>query len=80
MDIQGDDHEILLSSTQGCNFTLTALFGGVEVIVPPDWNVSDSGMPIFGGIENKTAAGGEQTGGKVHFSCTVAFGGIEIKN
>ena len=67
-------------SPEGCNFTLTALFGGVEVIVPPDWNVSDSGMPIFGGIENKTAAGGEKTGGKAHFTCTVAFGGIEIKN
>lgn len=67
-------------SPEGCNLTITALFGGVEVIVPPDWNVSNSGMPIFGGIENKTYTGGEKTGGKVHCSCTVAFGGIEIKN
>jgi predicted membrane protein len=67
-------------SSEGCNLTLTAIFGGIEVKVPKDWQVSVSGTPIFGGIENKTTAGVEKAVGKIHCSCTVAFGGVEIKN
>lgn len=60
---------------------ITALFGGVEMIVPPDWQVSVSGTPILGAIENKTTrTGSEQEGKKVNCRCTVAFGGVEIKN
>lgn len=64
-----------------CNLDLTALFGGVEVVVPPGWQVSVSGTPIFGGIENGTTwTSGEDNGIKVHCRCTVIFGGVEIKN
>ena len=41
-------------STEGCKIHATALFGGVEIIVPDDWNVIITGTPIFGGIENKS--------------------------
>jgi len=69
------------SSPQECHLSITALFGGVEVIVPPDWQVSVSGTPILGGIENKTTVPkGEDVGAKVYCQCTVAFGGVEIKN
>ena len=66
-------------SPEGCTLTLTALFGGIEVTVPTDWHVSVSGTPVLGGIENKTVwKEGEET--KVLCRCTVAFGGVEIRN
>jgi len=65
----------------GCEMSLTALFGGVEVIVPQDWQVSISGTPILGAIENKTTwTGEEKEGKKLTCRCTIAFGGIEIRN
>ena len=68
-------------SPDECTLNLTALFGGVEVIVPQDWQVSISGTPILGAIENKTTwTGEEKDGKKVTCRCTVAFGGIEIRN
>lgn len=68
-------------SPDGCELNLTALFGGVEVTVPPEWRVSVSGSPILGAIENKTRLTGEgQEGAKVACQCTVAFGGVEIRN
>ena len=68
-------------SPDGCNLNLTALFGGVEVFVPTDWQVSISGTPILGAIENKTTwTGEEKEGKKITCLCTVAFGGIEVRN
>jgi len=68
-------------SPDGCNLNLTALFGGIEVIAPTDWQVFVSGTPVFGGMENKTAwAGEEKDVNKVTCRCTVAFGSIEVRN
>lgn len=68
-------------SPEGCQLNITAMFGGVEVTVPPDWQISVSGTPILGGIENKTTwTGSEKNGKPVHCRCTVTFGGVEIKN
>ena len=68
-------------SPDGCELNLTALFGGIEVFVPADWQVSVTGMPILGGIDDNTGrTQGAEDGTKVSFKCTVAFGGIEIRN
>ncbi|HET9649545.1 MAG TPA: LiaF domain-containing protein [Microlunatus sp.] len=59
-----------------------ALFGGVEVIVPSGWRVELSGLPIFGGYQDKTA--GHRTpvadGPVLKVVATAVFGGVEIKN
>ncbi|CAN5637952.1 hypothetical protein BH24ACT15_BH24ACT15_34670 [soil metagenome] len=39
---------------EGAFVDATAAFGGVNLIVPPDWRVVMSGPAIFGGNENKT--------------------------
>ncbi|MEE9167859.1 MAG: DUF5668 domain-containing protein [Candidatus Neomarinimicrobiota bacterium] len=68
-------------SPEGCELNLTALFGGVEVIVPRDWRVSISGTPILGGIEDKTRfTREEEKETAVTCRCTVAFGRVEIRN
>jgi len=67
-------------STDGCKIHATALFGGVEITVPKEWNVIVTGTPIFGGIEDKSrgTSSGDPTK-EVHLHCTVVFGGVEIK-
>lgn len=67
-------------SPDGCKIHATALFGGVEIIVPTDWNVILTGTPIFGGIESKSRSMADaKTGKDIYIHCTVAFGGVEIK-
>ena len=67
-------------SPDGCTLHVTSLFGGVEILVPPNWDLLISGTPIFGGIESRNSVDdGELKKEKVHIKCTVAFGGIEIK-
>ena len=67
---------------EGARMDVTAAFGGVTIIVPPEWTVVIKGIPIFGGWSNKTC-------GKNHVNtdtpvltlhCFVAFGGVDIKN
>jgi len=63
---------------------VTTIFGGVEIRVPPNWQVAFRGAPIFGGIEDKTRTA------RVNDPATelktliitgaVIFGGLEIKN
>ncbi len=68
-------------SPEGCQLNITAIFGGVEITVPQDWQISVSGTPILGAIENKTTwTGSEKEGKTVHCRCTVVFGGLEIRN
>lgn len=67
------------ASPEGCHLSLTSLFGGIDLIVPPDWQVSITGTPILGAIENKTSWV-ENKATTLYCHCTVAFGGIEIRN
>ena len=67
-------------SPDGCKIHATALFGGVEIIVPTDWNVILTGTPIFGGIDSKSRRKSDASSGNdIYIHCTVAFGGVEIK-
>ncbi|MBS1271479.1 MAG: Protein LiaF [Candidatus Marinimicrobia bacterium] len=60
---------------------VSAMFGGVEIRVPDDWNVMVTGAPILGDIESKARSGDPNSDSPtVTFHCTVAFGGVEIKN
>jgi predicted membrane protein len=70
-------------SDQGAVLELTAMFGGVDLIVPKHWKVEVSGMPIFGGWENKAVYEGGSADDHVQVlkvNCTAVFGGITIRN
>lgn len=67
---------------EGARLDVTAAFGGVNIIVPPEWKVEVNGIPVFGGWSNKT-------NGKNYVNpdapvltvhCFAAFGGVDIKN
>ena len=61
---------------------VTSTFGGVNIIVPPDWKIVVKGVPIFGGWSNQTRGKNYDNPDApvltVH--CFVAFGGVDIKN
>jgi predicted membrane protein len=68
------------ASSEGCTLNLTSLFGGIEILVPPNWDLVVTGTPIFGGIESRESViDTKKKLDRVVFRCTVAFGGIEIK-
>ena len=69
-------------STEGATLSVTALFGGVDVIVPRGWRVKLQGTPIFGGYEDKTEGDGPPgpESPQLTIDVLVLFGGLEVKN
>ena len=60
-----------------------ALWGGIEITVPPEWKVDMKAMPILGGFENKarsTVRDGSAPVQELVIRGTALMGGIEIKN
>lgn len=55
-------------------------FGGVEIKVPEGWIVKASGLPLFGGWEDKTTKPSNAGAPVLHVRGTCLFGGFEIKN
>jgi predicted membrane protein len=62
---------------EGAVLDVTAILGGVEILVPRGWRVTTSGTPILGGIENK-AEGGE--GPELRIDALTVLGGTDIKH
>jgi predicted membrane protein len=59
---------------------LTAIFGGIEVFVPNDWEVVVDSSSIFGAVEDKHKAPREaEKKATLFIRATVIFGGIEVK-
>lgn len=66
----------------GARVDAFALFGGVEVIVPDDMRVTLHGLPLFGGLDDKTSGNGTLTDDApvLDVRATALFGGVEVKN
>lgn len=58
---------------------VTAVFGGVNIIVPPNAKVKVSSIPIFGGVSNKTSPVVGQEIVTIYINATCMFGGIDVK-
>lgn len=54
-----------------------AIFGGLKIILPKDWNVRSEGVGIVGGFTNKTT-GVESGKVTAHVKGVAIFGGVEI--
>ncbi len=66
---------------EGATLEVTTAFGGAKIIVPDDWRVEVTGLPIFGGWSNKARqTPAEGVTAKLHVSCFVMFGGIDVVN
>ncbi len=58
--------------------TPVAVFAGIEIIVPHGVNVTTTGTPFFGDIENNTDKSKDPSLPTLHFNCTAVFGNITI--
>lgn len=55
------------------------LFGGLVLRVPPGWSVTLRGLPVLGGMEDKTVPGMGSTG-RLVIDGHVIMGGLEVRN
>lgn len=62
---------------------LTAVFGGVQLVVPPHWKIKSDATAVFGGIDDKRQSSQDFSGGPektLVLQGTVFMGGIEIRS
>ena len=60
-----------------------ALWGGIEIMVPPEWKVDVKAMPILGAFENKARSSIRDSSAPTQelvIRGTALMGGVEIKN
>ena len=60
-----------------------ALWGGIEIMVPPEWKVDVKAMPILGAFENKARSSIHDSSASTQelvIRGTALMGGVEIKN
>jgi predicted membrane protein len=68
-------------SENGAVLNINAAFGGIEVSIPNTWKVKISGLPIFGGFEDKTVqVESNETSKILYINYNAIFGGIELNN
>ena len=60
-----------------CAIQVSAIFGGIDILVPVGVNVRANTTSIFGGVSNKTAV--QPNAPTIYISGTCMFGGVEIK-
>ncbi len=60
--------------------TLSVVFGGIEVVVPHEWQVIIEGAPVLGSIESRKATIPDaQKTGTLSIKGSAVFGSIEVK-
>jgi hypothetical protein len=66
----------------GATVDATAVFGGVDVLVPPGWRVELSGLPLFGGYDDKTRGPLPPPADApvLRVVATAVFGGVTVKS
>ena len=61
-----------------CVVEVTAVFGGITILLPPGVNVRSSAICLFGGVSDKTVKY-PQSPVTVYITGTCLFGGVDIK-
>ena len=62
-----------------CIINATAIFGGIDIIVPDNINIKVNSTSIFGGISNKKHTNSDANTVTLFINGTCMFGGIDIK-
>lgn len=57
----------------------TAIFGGIDIIVPKDIKVKVKSTSIFGGVSNKSKNKKNDDTKTIYINATCIFGGVEVK-
>ena len=66
----------------GASINATAVFGGIDILVPKGWRITVRSMPIFGGLDDKTdqTVPVAQDAPALHVDAVSIFGGVSIKH
>ena len=64
---------------EDCVINATAIFGGVDILTPPNVIVKIASTPIFGGVDNKATSSNTINAPTLYVNATCIFGGIDIK-
>ncbi|MFS8530583.1 LiaF transmembrane domain-containing protein [Sphaerobacter thermophilus] len=66
----------------GATLDVYTAFGGIDILVPRGWNIAISGLPIFGGYEDKTDQDGPlpPDAPTLTVNAVCLFGGVTVKH
>lgn len=65
----------------GADLRVRAIFGGVQLVVPPTWRVEAvTTTPFMGGVANATTAPADPDAPVLRLSVLAVFGGVAISN
>jgi len=80
----GCDVDFVGAGLEGGKATVeaTAIFGGVDIIVPREWHVVLDGTPILGGVsdERRQPIAPAEAKATLYVKGTAIFGGVSVKN
>ncbi|MBE6153679.1 MAG: hypothetical protein E7166_05600 [Firmicutes bacterium] len=65
--------------TEDVVINASAVFGGITIKIPSDFNVKISSTPIFGGVSDSRRKKNKNAKITIYIKATCLFGGIEIK-
>lgn len=65
--------------TEDVVINASAVFGGVDIIVPTEYNVKVDSNSIFGGVSTKRSTKPIEGAPTVYVNATCVFGGVDIK-
>lgn len=67
---------------EGAFVDATAAFGAVTILVPQGWHIAMSGLPIFGGYDDRTKADGPLPEGAptLTVNAIALFGGVGVRH
>jgi predicted membrane protein len=57
-----------------------SFWGGIEIRVPEDWNVSTEILPLMGGCEDHTETHGDRPHKHLVVKGMAIMGGVEVRN
>ena len=66
----------------GATVNATAAFGGIDILVPRGWRISVRGIPIFGGVDDKTDRSQPPADDApvLYVDAVALFGGVDMKH
>lgn len=62
-----------------CRIDATAVFGGIDILVPENVNISLNTTAVMGGAEDKTERENIEGAKTIYINATAVFGGVDIK-
>lgn len=67
---------------EGATINATAVFGGIDILVPRGWRITLRSMPVFGGLDDKTDHSVEvpPDAPVLHIDAVSIFGGVSLKH